>query len=114
MTPKNLFRTKTVIAALVTAIGSIMFAVTPIAKNYLVRHTADLEAKQDIEDAAQAFSIALGVLGFGSSTIAIRGRYEATPDVYTPDLMAGRNKADIPAKINSEISQDHLDFKKND
>jgi hypothetical protein len=112
MTPRNLFKTKTVIAAIVTAIGSIMFAITPIVKNYLIRHTPDLETKQDIEDATQALSIALGVLGFGSSTIAIRGRYEATPDVYTPDLMGGRNKADIPTEVASEISKDHLDFGK--
>lgn len=114
MTPRNLFRTKTVIAAMVTAIGSILFAVTPVAKNYLVRRAADSEAKQDIEDAAQALSIALGVLGFGGSTIAIRGRYEATPDVYTPDLMGGRNKADIPTGVTSGMSQDDLNSKKHD
>jgi hypothetical protein len=100
--PKSLFSTKIAAGAALTLFGSILFGITPVAKNYFVRHAESIEAKQDIEDIAAGISIVLGVLGCSGSAIALRGGYEEAPNSYTPRWMAGRNPEDIqPAEESS-------------
>jgi hypothetical protein len=112
MKPRNLFLTKTAIGAMVSIAGSVIAVTLPIGTGYFVRHAESIEQKEDIKDIALAIQAVLGVVGLSGGVVALNGRYQATPDMYTPDWMSrklGRNMDDVPTEVDStSISGDSL------
>ena len=101
MQPRNLFTTKTVLVTLASAALSLTAALTPVAESYFTRRAETDLAREDIKDFANGIRSILGILGVGASGFAIKYRYDATGDTYTPDWMGeiGRNKDEIPRNL---------------
>jgi hypothetical protein len=102
--PRNVFTTKTVAGAL-TTFASLLVLLLPTVES-IAKRKADPARGQDIQDAVKiALVILTSIAGAGGTSMAIKGRYEATENVYTPPFMPGRNKEDVIAATTSALQE---------
>lgn len=96
MQPRNLFTTKTLQGAFAMLVG-FAIATAPLINGFVDRKF-DKKLAEDIK-----FYLGIVVTGGGFLRTAY-GRYQATGDTFTNDLLPGRDRSDVEQAIKKAVS----------